>query len=115
MNNIMHHACLKDILEKLIVVNGPTRLDFKYPALTWRMGVGVEAFQYFALAAKKDGNNNLVLNGLPLLNPESKLFQSWAKPSHHRVAMLTHRCARIDSVAHFFEERDNKKTEFWRR
>jgi hypothetical protein len=28
MKNVMHHARLKNILEKLIVVNGTARLDF---------------------------------------------------------------------------------------
>ncbi len=34
MKNIMHHARLKNILEKLIVVNGAPRLDLKNPSLT---------------------------------------------------------------------------------
>jgi hypothetical protein len=115
MENVVHHARLKNILEKLIVVNGPARLDLKYPSLTGCMGVSVEAFQYFTLAPKKDGDNDLVFAGLPLLDSKSQPFQTWAESGHNGVAMLIHRCTRIDSVADIFEESDEKKAEFRRR
>src|ERR1017187_6946423 len=79
MKNVMHHARLKNILEKLVVVNGPTCLDFKNPSLTGGMGVSVETFQYLAFAPKKHGDNYLVFEGLPFLDPKSQLFQSWAQ------------------------------------
>ncbi len=40
----MHHAGLENIFEKLIIINGPTRLDLEYPSLTGSMGVSVETF-----------------------------------------------------------------------
>jgi hypothetical protein len=67
----MHHAGLKDVFEKLIVVDSPTGLDFKNPSLLDRMGVSVEAFQYLTFAPKKDRNNYLVFTGLPFLDPKS--------------------------------------------
>ena len=78
MKNIMHHARLKNILEKLIVVNGPPRLDFKNPSLTDLMGVSIEAFQYLAFAPEKYRDNYLVFDGLPSLDAKSELFQTWA-------------------------------------
>jgi hypothetical protein len=42
VENIMHHASLKNIFEKLIIINGPTRLDLKNPPLTGGMGVSIE-------------------------------------------------------------------------
>jgi hypothetical protein len=65
MENVVHHACLKYILEELIVVNCPACLDFKYPALTGGMGVSIETLQYPALAPKKDGNNDLAFADFP--------------------------------------------------
>jgi hypothetical protein len=109
MKNVMHHASLKNILEKLIVVNGTTCLDFKNPSLAGGMGVGVEALQYLAFAAKKHGNNYLFFAGLPFLDPKSKLFQAWSEQSHDGVAMLVHRGSRIYGNAHFFEKGHNQK------
>jgi hypothetical protein len=40
----MHHARLKDVLEELTVIDGPTGLDFKDPSAAGCMGIGVEAF-----------------------------------------------------------------------
>ena len=115
MKHVMHHARLKNIFEKLIVVNGPASLDFKHPSLTGGMRVSVEALQYLAFAPKKHGNNYLVFAGLSFLDPKSELFQAWAKSSHNGVAMLVHRRMRIDTFGKLFEERDDKKTEFRRR
>lgn len=115
MKNVIHHARLKNILKKLIVSHGPTRLDLKNPSLAGGMGVGVETLHYLALAPEKHGDNYLVLDGLPFLDPKSDLFQSRAKPSHYSVAMLIHRCARIDGTGHLFEKCDNKKAKFGRR
>lgn len=112
MKNVMHHARLKNILEKLIVDNGPACLDFKNPSFAGGMGVGVETLQYLALAPKKHGDDDLVFGGLPFLDPKSDLFQAWAEPSHNGVAMLFHRRIRIDGAGHFFEECDDKKAEF---
>src|SRR5437016_5839905 len=111
----MHHARLKNVLEKLIVVHSPTRLDFKHPTLNGGVSISVETLQYLTFAPKQDGDNDLVLDGLPFLDPKSQLLQAWAEPSHNGVTMLIHRCARIDSVSHFFEERDDKESEFRRR
>jgi hypothetical protein len=104
MKNVMHHACLKYILEELIVVDGPTCLDLKNPALTDGMGVSVETFQYLAFAPKKHWDNYLVFGGLPFLDPKSELFQARAESSHNGIAMLIHRCTRIDCIGHLFEE-----------
>ncbi len=79
---------MKNILEKLIVVNGPTCLDLKNPPLTDGMGVSVKTFQYLAFAPKKHRNDYLVFAGLPFLDPKSELFQTWAESCHNRVAML---------------------------
>jgi hypothetical protein len=74
MKNVMHHARLKNILEKLIVVNGATRLDLKNPPFSCGVGVSIETFQYLAFAPKKHWNNYFVFAGLPFLDPESELF-----------------------------------------
>jgi len=42
METITHHASLKNIFQKLIIVNGPTGLDLKNPPLTGGMGVSIE-------------------------------------------------------------------------
>src|ERR1035437_5683204 len=104
MTNVMHHARLKNILEELIVVNGSTRFDFKNPALTGGVSVRVETLQYLAFAPKKHGDDYLVFDGLPFLDPKSELFQAWAELGHSGVAMLAHRCSRIDGVGQPFEE-----------
>jgi hypothetical protein len=115
MKHVMHHASLKNILEKLIVIDGPACLDFKHPSLAGGMCVSVEALQYLAFAPKKHGDNYLVFAGLPFLDPKSELFQARAKSSHDGVAMLIHRCTRINTLGQLFEERDDKKAEFRRR
>ena len=116
MKDVMHHACLKNVLEKLIVVNGATRLNLKNPPLAGSMGVSVEAFQYLAFAPKKYWNNYLVFAGLPFLNPESELFKPRTELCHNGVAMLDCHCARIDGTRNLFEESDDMKAEFgWRR
>lgn len=56
MENVVHHARLENILEKLVVVHGATGLDFKHPSLTCSMSISVETLQYFAFAAKKNGD-----------------------------------------------------------
>jgi hypothetical protein len=88
MEDIMHHARLKNILEKLIVVNGPARLDFKHPAHTACMSISIEALQYFSFSTKKHWDNDFVIGGLSFLNPKSELFQSWSEPRHNLVAVL---------------------------
>src|ERR1039457_7333412 len=90
MEDVVHHACLKNILEKLIVDNGPACLDFKNPSFAGGMGVGVETLQYLALAPKKHGDDDLVFGGLPFLDPKSDLFQAWAEPSHNGVRSEEH-------------------------
>ena len=72
--NVMHHACLKNIFEKLIVGNGAASLDFKYPTHAGRMSIGIEAFQYFPLSSKEYGNNYLVFVRLSLLYLKPKTF-----------------------------------------
>ena len=42
MKNIMHHAGLKNVFQKLIIINGPTGLDLKNPPLTGGVGVSIE-------------------------------------------------------------------------
>ncbi len=111
----MHHARLKNILEKLIVVNGPTGLDFKHPSFTGSMGVSVEALQNLAFAPKKHGNNYLVFGGFPFLHPKPKLFKAWAESSHYGVTVLVQRCTRVDGIGDLFEECDDKKAKFRRR
>ena len=111
----MHHARLENILEELIVVNGPTRLDLKNLANAGGMSIGIEALQYLALASKKHWDNYLVLGGLTFLNPESERLQSWPEPSHNRVAVLLHSCGRINGVRILFEKGHDRKTKFWRR
>ena len=105
MKNVMHHARLKNVLEKLIVVNGPTCLDLKYPSLTGGMRISVETLQYPAFAPKEHGDNYLVFNGLTFLYLKSKFFQARAESSHNGVAMLVHRCMRINALSQLFEER----------
>ena len=53
MKNIVHHARLKNILEKLIVVNGSACLDFKNPPFASRMGVSVETLSVPCPSAQK--------------------------------------------------------------
>jgi hypothetical protein len=73
-------ACLKDILEKLIVVNGTARFNFKYPPRSHGMSVSIETLQYFALSPKEHGDDNFALGGLSTLNPKSYPLQAWAEP-----------------------------------
>ena len=115
VKNIVHHACLENILKKLIVVNGPTCLDLKNPSSTGSMGVSVKTLQYLTFAPKKDGDDYFVFDGLPFLDPKSKFFKTWTESSHNNVAMLAHRCARIDSVGHFFKKCHDRESEFRRR
>ena len=46
MKDVVHHASLEDVLEKLIVVDCPACLDLKNPASFPRVGVCIEALQY---------------------------------------------------------------------
>src|ERR1700733_12685891 len=112
MQNVMHHAGLKNILEKLIIVDGAASFDLKNPALANSMCVSVKALQYLAFASKEHRNNYLVFAGLPFLDAESDFFQPWAEPRHNGVAMLDCHFARIDGVGHLFKEPDDKKAEF---
>jgi hypothetical protein len=115
VQNVMHHARLKDVLEKLVVIDGPTCLYLKNPSLTGGVSVSVETLQYLAFAPKKYGNNYLAFARLPSLDSECKLFQAWAESCHDGVAMLTCLCARVDRISRFFEKCDDMKAEFRRR
>ena len=42
MKNIMHHAGLKNVFQKLIIINGPAGLNFKNPPLTGRVCISIE-------------------------------------------------------------------------
>jgi hypothetical protein len=81
----------------------PARLNCEDPPFTGGMGVSVKAPQYLASAPKEHRDNYLVFGGLPFLDPESELFQTWAEPSHHRVAVLARRCTRVDGLARTFK------------
>ncbi len=70
----MHHARLKNVFEKLIVIDSSTSLHFKDPTDTRRVCISVEALQYLAFSAEKHWYNNLIVRGLTLLNPEAYLF-----------------------------------------
>jgi hypothetical protein len=84
----MHHARLENILEKLIVVDGPACLDFKYPVLSDRVSVSVEALLDLAFASEKHGDNDFVIAGLPFLDKKAHSFQSWPESGHNRIAGL---------------------------
>src|SRR5579864_6226305 len=111
MKNVMHHAGLKDILEKLIVVNGPTRLDLENPSLRDGMGVSVETLQYLAFAPEEHRDNDLILARFPFFHLKTELFQTWPEPCHDGIAMLGRTRTRIDGISHFFKEGDDKKAE----
>jgi len=113
MKNVMHHARLKDIFEKLIVVNGPTCLYLENPSLAGGMSVSVEALQYLASAPKEHGDNYLVVAGLALFDSKSKFFQAWAESYHNGVAMLVRLSSRIDGIGLFLEQCNDRKAEFW--
>ena len=116
MEDVMHHACLKNILEELIVVDSATRFNLKNPPFTGCMSVRVETFQDLAFASKKYRNHYFVFAGLPFLNPESEFFKAWTQSCHNGVAMLDRRFARIDGTRNLFEASDDMKAEFrWRR
>jgi hypothetical protein len=115
MKNIMHHAGLKNILEKLIVVNSPTCFDLENSSLTHSMGVSVETLQYLAFAPKKHGNNYLIVARLSLLDSESELFQTGTKECHNGIAMLVRPCTRIDGIGKLLKERHDQNAEFGRR
>src|SRR5258708_3100428 len=106
MKNVMHHTCLKDIFEKLIVVNGPTSLHLENPPLIDGMSVSIEALQDLAFAPKKHRNNYLVFTGLPFLNSKSEFLKAWAESYHNGIAMLVYLFSRIDSIRHLLEKRD---------
>jgi hypothetical protein len=74
VEDVVHHASLKNILQKLIVIDGSTGLDLKDPSAAGCMGVRVEAFQYLALAPEKYGYDYLAFGGFPFLNSKSELF-----------------------------------------
>jgi hypothetical protein len=111
MKHVMHHAGLKNILEKLIVVNGPTRFDLKHPSLNRSVGVGIETLQYLAFASKKHRDHYLVFAGLSLLHTKSELLQTRAESGHNDIAVLIHSCMRIDALGKLFEELDDSKAE----
>ena len=115
VKNVVHHARLKNVFKKLIVIHRSTRLDLENPSFRRGVSIGVEALKYLAFAAKKHRNYNFVFAGLPFLHPESELFQAWPKPRHNGVAILVHPLSRIDGVSHFLEECDDEKAEFRRR
>lgn len=73
----MHHARLKNVFEKLIVVDGPPCLDFQYPAKAGCMRVGVEALQYLVFSSEKHLDNDLVFGGFPSFDSKSEVLQSW--------------------------------------
>jgi hypothetical protein len=112
MKNVVHHARLKNILEKLIVVDGSASFDFEHPPLDGGVGVGVETLQNFAFAPKQHGDDYFVVGGLSFLDTKSDRFQAWAQPGHDDIAMLASRRTRIDAVGQGFEESDDTETEF---
>jgi len=59
--------------------------------------------------------DNFAFGGFPFLNPKSELLQAWAEPSHNSIAVLAHRCTRINTLGKLFEESDDGKAEFRRR
>ena len=103
MKDVMHHAGLKNILEKLIIVNGSTCLNLKDPALGDGVSVGVETLQYLAFATEKHGDNDLVFARLAFLHLKSELFQTWAESCHDGVAMLARHRTRIDGICHLLK------------
>ena len=60
VKNVVHHTRLKDVFEKLIIVNRPTRLYFKNPPFIGGMGISVETFQYLAFPPEKHRYNYLI-------------------------------------------------------
>ena len=111
----MHHARLKNILEELIVVDGPARLDFKYPTQAFGVSIGIETLLYFAFSTKKYGDIDLAFATLPLFNLKSNRFQSWPEPGHNLVAVLVQSCGRVYRIGERFEERHYRETKFRRR
>jgi hypothetical protein len=101
IKNPMHHACLKNILEELIVGNGPPCFDLKYPFLPCGVGVGIEALLFLAFASKEHRDFNFVIGRLPFLDMKADRFQSRPKSLHNRIAGLVGRSIRIDGIGDF--------------
>ena len=92
MKDIVHHASLKYVFQKLIIINGLTCFDLKNPPRTESMRVSVETLQDFPFLPKKHRNNYLFVARLPFLDPKSDLFQAWAESCENGVAMLDLPC-----------------------
>lgn len=84
----MHHAGLKDVLEELVVVNGPPSFDFDHPTAACGISVRIEALKYFALPPEEDGNNDFFLGRFSFLDSKPELLQTGPELRHDYVAML---------------------------
>ena len=97
------HARLKNVLEKLVVGNCPTRLDFKHPVVGFGISIGIETLVDLAVATIKHRDVDLAFAALPFLDPKSDLFQFWPKPRHNYVAVLDQRFSRVNGIGEIFE------------
>jgi len=88
VENIVHHASLKDVLEELIVIDGPSRFNLEHPARFGVVRISVEALQHFPLSSKEHRDNYLLLTRLAPLDTESEFFETRPQERHNGVAVL---------------------------
>lgn len=93
--NAVHHARLKYILEKLVVHDSTSRLDFDHDISIFAKGIGIKKFVDVVVQAKQHWYENFSPLGFPRLNRESQRFKPRAEEPQSAVAVQCVFCASL--------------------
>lgn len=112
MKNIMHRARLKNILEELVVANGPASLYFQHPSYPL-LAAWASALKHFNILPLRPNSTGTTI--LPSLDfpsqPEIRVFPVPGEVEPSRVTILADGRARVDGVSQFLEKCDDENVQ----
>ncbi len=85
--HIMHHAGLKEVLQKLVVGHAPTCFNLQYKPVGLMVGVGVEGFLSRTVSPEKDGNANLFIFVLACFDFKVFFFEMFSDRFKNLIAV----------------------------
>jgi len=110
--DVLHHAGLKQVLEKLIIDHSTACFYFYNKTSRGMVGVGVERLFDYSISAEQDRNKNFLSVFPAQLDLKSEL-QQWL-PENGKNGVAVQEClARLDLSGDFRERLNNLTSQYW--
>src|SRR5437762_6579639 len=111
--DILHHACLEQVLQELVVVHRSAGLYFQDETLGFVPCVSVKGFLDFPVSAKQHWHVQPLSSLLARLHAKACRREAWSHFAKDRIAVEL-MLPRFDVWRGCFENRNYRSREFWR-